>query len=66
MDFLTVLKNILAVLETAALTGALVISARGFREKKNKDFRKSSFLKAAICLAVYLVLNMVRMMYFSA
>lgn len=65
MDSLTVLKNTLAVLETAALAGALVISARGFQEKKNKDFRKSSFLKAAICLAVYLVLNMIRLTYFQ-
>lgn len=64
MDFLTVLKNTLAVLETAALIGALVISARGIRERGSKDTRKSLFMKAAIFLAVYLVLNTARLMYF--
>lgn len=66
MDFLTILKNVLAVVETAALIGALVMSAKGFRENKNKDSRKSMLTKALVYFAVYIVLNMVRLMYFQA
>ena len=65
MDVLTILKNILAVVETAALIGALIMSAKGFREHKNKDVRKSLCTKAAVYFAVYIVLNMVRLFYFQ-
>jgi hypothetical protein len=65
MDFLTLLKYVLAVVETAALIGAMVFSARGFKEKKNQGARKSLLMKAAVYFAVYVVLNMVRLMYFA-
>lgn len=66
MDFLTVLKYILAVVETGALIGALVFSAKGMKERKNKDTRKSLLTQGSIYFAVYVVLNMVRLMYFQA
>ena len=65
MDFLTILKNILAVVETAALIGALVMSARGFREHKDKDARKALLQKAGVFFAVYIALNMLRINYFG-
>ena len=65
MDFLTVLKNILAVVETAALIGAMVMSTKGLRERDNKDSRRSLLTQAAIYFAVYVVLNMLRLMYFQ-
>lgn len=64
MDFLTVLKYILAVVETGALIGALVVSAKGMKEHKNKDRRKNLLMKAVIYFAVYIALNVLRMMYF--
>ena len=66
MDFLTILKNVLAVVETAALIGALVMSAKGFREHKDKDARKALLTKAGAFFAVYIVLNILRMSYFQA
>ncbi|MBR5617617.1 MAG: hypothetical protein IKW50_05475 [Oscillospiraceae bacterium] len=64
MDFFTVLKYILAVVETGALIGALVVSAKGMKEHKNKDRRKNLLMKAVIYFAVYIALNVLRMMYF--
>lgn len=64
MDFFTVLKYILAVVETGALIGALVVSAKGMKEHKNKDRRKNLLMKAAIYFSVYIALNVLRMMYF--
>ena len=66
MDFLTFLKYLLAVVETGALIGAMVNSAKGMKERKNKDARKKLLTQAAAYFAVYIVLNMVRMMYFQA
>ena len=66
MDFLTVLKYLLATVETAALIGALVFSAKGLKERKNSDFRKAQLTKACIFFGVYIVLNMIRLMYFGA
>ena len=65
MDFLTILKNLLAAVETAALIGALVMSAKGFRERKNKDSRKSMLMQAMIYFIVYIALNVVRFTYFQ-
>ena len=66
MDFLTVLKYVMAIIETGALIGAMVTSAKGMKERKNKDARKKLLTQAAAYFAVYIVLNMVRMMYFQA
>ena len=66
MDFLTVLKYVLAIIETGALIGALVMSAKGFHEHKDKNSRKSMITKAAFYFLVYIVLSMVRLMYFPA
>ena len=66
MDFLTALKYLLAVVETGALIGALVSSAKGMREHKNKDKRKKLLTQALIYFGVYVVLNALRMMYFQA
>ena len=66
MDFLTVLKYLLAIIETGALIGALVMSAKGFHEHKDKNARKSMLTKACIFFGVYIVLNMIRLMYFGA
>lgn len=66
MDFLTALKYALAVIETGALIGALVFSAKGMREHKNKEERRSQLTKGGIFFTVYVVLNMIRLMYFGA
>lgn len=66
MDLLTVLKYVLAIVETGALIGALVFSAKGFRERKNKDARKSLLTQGVVYFSVYVVLNMIRLMYFGA
>ena len=66
MDFLTLLKYVRAIIETGALIGAMVFSAKGMREHKDKEVRKALLTKGGIFFAVYVVLNMVRMMYFEA
>lgn len=76
MDFLTVLSYVLAVVETAALIGALVFITRAMHENKVKQTRqgkkgaKSSDeidknvatykRNALIFFAVYLILNVFR------
>ena len=65
MDFLTVLKYVLAIVETGALIGALVFSAKGMKEHKNKELRKALLTKGGIFFVVYVVLNMIRLMYFG-
>ncbi|MBR7179620.1 MAG: hypothetical protein IKD27_08935 [Oscillospiraceae bacterium] len=75
MDFLTILKYVLAVVETAALLGALVYSARAIHENKNKKYEGKKGAKsketieknvsafkrnAAICFFAYLILNVFR------
>lgn len=69
MDFLTVLKNVLAVVETGALLMALVFLSRGLKEKKaqrkskkkqNVPVDKSSYVKAGIFGFLYIVLNVIR------
>ena len=64
MDFLETLKFALMIIETGALIGALVVSAKGMKEHKNKDRRKNLLMKAVIYFAVYIALNVLRMMYF--
>jgi hypothetical protein len=66
MEFLTVLKYVLAVVETGALIGAMVFSSKGIKERKDKDARKSLLMQGGIYFAVYIALNMVRMFYFQA
>ena len=66
MDFLTVLKYVLAIIETGALIGAMVFSAKGMREHKDKEVRQALLKMGGIFFAVYVVLNMIRMMYFEA
>ena len=65
MDLFTVLKYILAVVETGALIGALVFSAKGIRERQHKDVRKSLLTQAAVYFVVYVVLNILRFTYFQ-
>ena len=65
MNFLTFLKYLLAVVETGALIGALVFSAKGIRERQHKDVRKSLLTQAAVYFVVYVVLNILRFTYFQ-
>lgn len=75
MDFLTVLSYVLAVVETAALLGALIFATRAMHENKLKRRQGKKGAKstdeidktvarykrtAGIFLAVYLVLNVLR------
>ena len=65
MDFLTVLKYLVAVLETGALIGALTCGTRGFRENSNSEIRKALLRQTAIYFAAFLVLKMVRFYFFG-
>ena len=60
MDVLTVLMYVAAIVETAALLGALVFATRAMKEKKNADAQKSAMKKAGIFICIYLVLNVLR------
>ncbi len=73
MDFL---KNVMAVLETAALIAAMIFLTRGLHEKKNQKAKQGKkggesseitkkaitacYQKAGVAFFVYLVLNVVR------
>lgn len=65
MDFLETLKFALMIIETGALIGALVFSAKGIKERQHKDVRKSLLTQAAVYFVVYVVLNILRFTYFQ-
>ncbi len=63
MDIFVFLQYALAVLETAALIGALVYSAKAFKKHpsdRDEALQKKYRTMAVICLSCYLVLNLVR------
>lgn len=60
MDFMTLVSYVLAIIETAALIGALVFVTKGMKEKKNTAARKDYYTKAGLFVTVYLVLNVLR------
>lgn len=63
MDFLTLMINILALVETGALLITLVFLTKAMKEKKankNSPAIKGYYLKASIAALVYLVLNVLR------
>ena len=77
MDFLTVLSYFLAILETAALIGALIYVSRALSEKKRQRKVKgkkgytsndvaqkaisAAYRNAAIFFCIYLILNFLRL-----
>ena len=60
MDFLTVLTYTMAVVETAALIGALVFATKAIKEKKNTNAKKERQRTSLLYIVVYLVLNVIR------
>ena len=75
MDFLTILKSVMAVVETAALLGALVFIPRAMHENKLKKKQGKKGAKssdeidkavavykrnAGIFFIIYLILNVIR------
>ena len=76
MDFLTILKHLLAVVETVALIGALVFVTRAMHENKNKKRMQGKKgakscneiemtintckRNALIFFSIYLILNFIR------
>ena len=60
MSFWETLKFALMIIETGALLGALIFSAKGIKERKNKADRKSLLTQGAIYFAIYVVLNVLR------
>jgi hypothetical protein len=60
MDYQTLLKYVLAIVETGALIGVLVFLTKAFKEKKDEKVRKGYYTKALPFLLVYLALNLLR------
>ena len=60
MDFLTILTYTMAVVETAALIGALVFATKAIKEKKNTNAKKERQRTSLMYITVYLVLNVIR------
>ena len=64
MDILSLLRSVLAIVETGALLMALVFLTRSMKEKKEKGKaspeRKANYIKSGLFILVYMVLNMVR------
>ena len=65
MNFWETLKFALMIIETGALLGALIFSAKGIKERKNKNERKSLLTQGAIYFAIYVVLNVLRFTVFK-
>ena len=60
MEFFETLKFVLMIIETGALLGALIFSAKGIKERKNQSARKSLLTQGAIYFVVYVILNVLR------
>ena len=56
--------HILEVVETAVLVAALFFMTGVIREKKHTPAHKALQKKAAVCIAVYLAMNIIRNYFF--
>ena len=63
MEFMTVIKYVVMIIETGALIGALTFLSRAFKERENGHARKSLGVQGAIYAAVFLILNLIRNAY---
>ena len=59
MDFLTVVRLLLELIETAAMLGALIYVTKGIRMRDNPPARKAFYIKGGIFTVVFVVLNLV-------
>ena len=66
MDWKTVLNYAVAIVETAALLGALVFLTRAKKTDKNSPEKKKQTQKSVIFLVAFLVLTVLRNMYLVA
>ena len=63
MDSMSILAEVVAVIETGALIGGMVFLTKAIKEKKNGDARRTRFIQGAIYLAAFFALNLVRNSY---
>lgn len=63
MDFMTVLKYVVMIIETGALIGGLTFLSRAFKERQNAMERKKLTIQGAIYAAVFVILNLLRNAY---
>ncbi|MDD5954398.1 MAG: hypothetical protein PUD38_04255 [Firmicutes bacterium] len=63
MEFMTVLKYAVMIIETGALIGALTFLSRAFKERQNAMERKKLTIQGAIYAAVFVILNLLRNAY---
>jgi uncharacterized membrane protein len=63
MDFMTLLTGMLETVETVMLLVTLYFLTAVIREKKKKDntSNKAGYIKAVICLTIFLALKVVRL-----
>ena len=59
MDFMTAVRTLLELIETAAMLGALVYITRGIRMKDNPPARKAFYIKGGIFAVIFVALNLV-------
>ena len=65
MDWMKILYYAVAVIETAALLGALVFLTRAKKTDKNSPDRKKQMQKSIIFLVVFFVLTLLRNTYLA-
>lgn len=66
MNWMTILNYTVAVIETAALLGALVFLTRAKKTDKNSPEKRKQTQKSVIFLVVFFVLTVLRNMYLVA
>ena len=57
MDFLTVIRTVLELIETAAMLGALVYITRGIRMRDNPPARRAMYIRGIVFTAIFVLLN---------
>ena len=65
MDWMTILNYAIALVETAALLGALIFITRASKSGKNSPEKKQQTQKAIIFIVAFLVLTTIRNTYFG-
>jgi len=66
MDWMTILTYGIALVETAALLGALIFITRASKSDKNSPEKKKQTQKAIIFIVFFLLLTTIRNTYFGA
>ena len=65
MDWIETIKQVLAIAETAALLGALILGTMATKTEKGSPDKRKYFQRSGIFIFVFLVLKVLRLYFYG-